>query len=385
MLFASVELNGSAPSEFLLMPMGEWKGFRNMGSFKEPRIIRNTPEKLKAAVDYHNLRRQRNPNKQLPIDYEHQSVTGDIAPAAGWISNLELRDDGVHATGVDWTPRGKKHIEEKEYKYLSPWWYDEELVGSPYFDKATGEKVPLAVFGAGLTNNPFFDEFQALVSKDGSRNLYIVSSHNFQEDTMDKVLQFILTFLALASGTSEDAIVAKANGFVEQMKGIGIVAKEGAALTAETVIEKVKGIADELKTVKANYALVAKALGEKEDALPEKLTALIASAKDTTGFVAKSEFAALQARELERDVKEFLAASANKVTAATYNQFLALGKSNFQQLKDLVAKMPVIVNTNTRFDAAPERSQDLTDVDVLVAKQLGVKEDILKKHAAAKN
>jgi phage I-like protein len=38
----------------------------------------------------------------LVIDYEHQSLQGERAPAAGWIKDLEARPDGLWAR-VDWT------------------------------------------------------------------------------------------------------------------------------------------------------------------------------------------------------------------------------------------------------------------------------------------
>ncbi|MFN0156897.1 MAG: phage protease [Bacteroidota bacterium] len=371
LLASGVSLNGQAPSEFLLMPIGEWHGFRNIGTYKEPRTIRNTPEKLKAAVEYHSRIKQRNPNKKLPIDYEHQSITGEIAPAAGWFGGLELRADGVYATGVEWTPRGKKFIEEKEYMYLSPWWHDQDVIGKPYTDKGTGEKVAIAVFGAGLTNNPFFDELPALVSKDGSHNLYIVSSNNFKEDTMDLLTQFLIGFLALGATATPEQMAASAKSFRDQFVALGFT---GTDLTAKGIVDQVTAKLTALKTATDNYSLVAKALGAAESDPVEKLTALIASAKDKTGFVAQAEFETLKAGLVERDVKEFLAASGNKITKATYDQFLALGKKDFSALKELVAKMPVLVNMETiALNGNPRaEGEDVSEADVLVAKQMGV-------------
>ncbi len=59
----------------------------------------------------------------LAIDYEHQSVhaktNGQPAPAAGWISQLEARPDGVWGR-TSWTERAKGHLAAREYRYLSP-------------------------------------------------------------------------------------------------------------------------------------------------------------------------------------------------------------------------------------------------------------------------
>lgn len=61
----------------------------------------------------------------LPIDYEHQiddpearSKDG-VIPAAGWIKELEMRDDGIWGR-VEWTEKARNMIAAKEYRYLSP-------------------------------------------------------------------------------------------------------------------------------------------------------------------------------------------------------------------------------------------------------------------------
>ena len=38
----------------------------------------------------------------IPIDYEHQTLLDVQAPAAGWIKDLTLKQDGVYAL-VEWT------------------------------------------------------------------------------------------------------------------------------------------------------------------------------------------------------------------------------------------------------------------------------------------
>jgi len=51
--------------------------------------------------------------------------TGDEAPAAGWIVELNVvRDGDDRAPGiwgrVEWTPRGKRAVAEREYRFVSP-------------------------------------------------------------------------------------------------------------------------------------------------------------------------------------------------------------------------------------------------------------------------
>ena len=69
----------------------------------------------------------------IPIDYEHQlerSVkNGQPAPAAGWITGLEARENGVWGK-VEWTAKGKAHVEAREYRYVSPTFYHDRNTGA---------------------------------------------------------------------------------------------------------------------------------------------------------------------------------------------------------------------------------------------------------------
>lgn len=56
------------------------------------------------------------------IDYEHSTdfAMGDSAPAAGWIKQMHVRDDGEIWADVEWTSRAANYISNKEYRYISP-------------------------------------------------------------------------------------------------------------------------------------------------------------------------------------------------------------------------------------------------------------------------
>jgi phage I-like protein len=55
----------------------------------------------------------------MVIDYEHQTATGQEAPAAGWIKELLPGSDGLWARVV-WTDRAREYLEKREYRYFSP-------------------------------------------------------------------------------------------------------------------------------------------------------------------------------------------------------------------------------------------------------------------------
>lgn len=91
----------------------------------------------------------------LVVDYEHQSLQGGRAPAAGWIKELEARDDGLWAR-VEWTAQAQEYLRQKEYRYFSP---------VLRLDPET--RRPLALMQVALTNVPAMKGVAPLVAKYG--------------------------------------------------------------------------------------------------------------------------------------------------------------------------------------------------------------------------
>ena len=86
-------------------------------------------------------------NRPMPLDREHATQLkggkGEEAPAAGWVEGLELRDGAIWGR-VDWTPRGKAQVGEREYRFVSPVFE---------YERAPPNRV-LRLRGGGLTNDP---------------------------------------------------------------------------------------------------------------------------------------------------------------------------------------------------------------------------------------
>jgi phage I-like protein len=79
-------------------------------------------------------------------DYEHATLTGAEAPAAGWITRIEARGAGGIWGRVQWTPRARALIEAREYRYFSP-----------VFRFREHDRVVVEFLHGGLTNWPAFD------------------------------------------------------------------------------------------------------------------------------------------------------------------------------------------------------------------------------------
>ncbi|MBI3284039.1 MAG: hypothetical protein HYZ65_04190 [Burkholderiales bacterium] len=59
-------------------------------------------------------------NQDYLIDYEHQSITGNTAPAAGWFNTLVWKPDGLYVQMARWTDAAKAMIIANEYRFISP-------------------------------------------------------------------------------------------------------------------------------------------------------------------------------------------------------------------------------------------------------------------------
>ncbi len=89
----------------------------------------------------------------LVIDYEHQTLQGKRAPAAGWIKVLEAREDGLWGR-VEWTAQAKEYLQEREYRYFSP---------VLRLDPDT--RKPTVLLQVALTNVPAIKGLPPLVAK----------------------------------------------------------------------------------------------------------------------------------------------------------------------------------------------------------------------------
>ncbi|MCP3662581.1 MAG: hypothetical protein GY696_08820, partial [Gammaproteobacteria bacterium] len=57
---------------------------------------------------------------ELVFDYEHQTLDGVEAPAAGWVTQLSYDDEKGIIAHVDWTEKAQQYIANREYRYFSP-------------------------------------------------------------------------------------------------------------------------------------------------------------------------------------------------------------------------------------------------------------------------
>jgi len=154
----------------------------------------------------------------LVIDYEHQSLSGSEAPAAGWIKDVEDRGaDGVWAK-VQWTERAKEYLAKREYRYLSP---------VVLIRKKDGRAVEL--LGAGLTNLPAIDGMTPVVN---TSRPSLREEVNEMEEDYKKLYLNVLGLFDLPDGSGFEEVKAKVDSFATPK---GFVAEEEYVALKETL------------------------------------------------------------------------------------------------------------------------------------------------------
>jgi hypothetical protein len=82
-------------------------------------------------------------------DVPHRRAEFTDTKAYGWVQQLEPRGDGLWGR-VEWGPSGQQLVENKHYKFFSPYWGAEEI------GQINSKKLlrPVELVSVGLTNEP---------------------------------------------------------------------------------------------------------------------------------------------------------------------------------------------------------------------------------------
>ncbi len=286
----------------------------------------------------------------IVIDYEHQTLKDVQAPAGGWIKELLLQEDAI-AAKVEWTPTGKKYLENKEYKYLSP-----VVLVRKSDNKAT------SLHSAALTNSPAIDGMFPIVNsltfEGGKENMDIISK--------------IAALLGLEEGATEDQV----------MEALGAVLTEAKDLKEKTAQD---GKADEEAGKVVANKTVCELLGLTAGAPTEDVTAKIMELKTGkgSGFNSESEIKALKAQLADRDADEAVvkALKSGKISAAQKEWAKGYALKDPTGFTSFVEKAPQVVPTGEiDLDAKVLKDNKPSEETMLACKLLGVSEEDVKKY-----
>lgn len=294
---------GKAPDWIMLFPKGPKIEARD-----GRRFTINDPAAIIAAFE-----RNQGP---LAIDYEHgqahKAAEGELAPAAGWMTAMELRDGALWAK-VEWTDKAAAMIAAREYRFTSP----EFLV-----DK---QKNVLSVAGAGLVNRPAF-VMPALARAEP------------EESEMD------LTAIAKALGLEEDADAATILAAIETRN------TETAAVLSALEVENLAAAPEAITALGEEKTRV---LAAKDEAAAEIQT-LTKRLDDLTAKDRDREIAAA----IDQAVKERKIAPASR----THYEKMCEAEGGLERFRELAATLPPIIGAKSELgDLPPETGKLPTD------------------------
>lgn len=325
-----VELTG-APEIITVLPLGHVVSSK--GEFD---VDEGSFQAMKAQIAQRGV--------DLVVDYEHQTLKGVEAPAAGWVKELKLEDGNIVAV-VEWTPRGAEYLKNKEYRYLSP------VVNV----RKTDNKA-IGLHSLALTNTPAIENMTP-----------IVNSENFEGGQENMDMQKLAAALGLGPDATEEQIMEALQAMVAENKSL----KEGNQPGDESTV--------------ANKA-VCELLGLKAGAPAEDVTAKIMELKSGTidGVNVLEELKALKQQNAQRDADEAvtLALRAGKITPAQKDWARSYALSDPKGFGAFVEKAPQVVPMGEidLGDTKALKSDVADEATMLVCKQLGVSQEDLDKY-----
>ncbi|MFZ5826511.1 MAG: phage protease [Bacillota bacterium] len=291
----------------------------------------------------------------LVFDYEHQTITGQQAPASGWIKDLADRGtDGLWAR-VEWTDRAREYLANKEYRYQSP----------VILVRKSDSRV-VYLHSAALTNVPAIDGLEPLVA-----NLNLAQLNLKEGTVVDEWLNRLLYTLNLPADSTWEKVLEVIQNLRQR------------AQDAET-------------TVSANKAL-ASMLQLPETAGPEQIRGKVLSLMNPAGMVSvaeynqvKTELETLRSEVtqqkatglVEKALSDGKIAPAQKEWATAYALSDPTGFASFVELAPKV--VPVDQDISGKPPAKkPGSGSDLDDVQLHVNSLLGVTAEDMTKHGGA--
>lgn len=281
----------------------------------------------------------------LVVDYEHQTLKGVQAPAAGWVKELKLENGSIQAT-VEWTPRGAEYLKNREYRYLSP-----------VVNVRKADNKAVGLHSLALTNTPAIEGMAPLVN-----------SANFEGGNGMDIIKQLAKLLGLDEDATEEQVVQALEACVAENKSLK--AGQQPPADGETVANKA----------------VCELLGLKAGAPAADVTAKIMELKSgmMDGVNIAEELRALKAKNAQREAADAvgLALKAGKITPAQEGWAKSYALSDPKGFAAFAEKAPQVVPMGAiHFEDAPKSGGSLDAAALLACKQLGVSPEEVQKYA----
>ncbi len=300
------------------------------------------------------------------IDYEHQTLDGGQAPAAGWIKDYEAREDGIWAK-AEWTGNASQYILNKEYRYFSPVIYTRK-----------NDKVLVAVKNVALTNDPAMANVLPIVLKNLNQ-----SNSLKEEKLMLKKLAEILGIESPEEPKILEAVKAlKAAPPANNLKDINIILGIKEDAEAAEALTSLKALKSKQTDPATAHAEVLSLLDLKDTATLAEVKGRVIALKNPDGYVSKEDFISLKDKLDQRDRNELvsMALSNGKITPAQKDWAEKYALKDPEGFKAFVDQAPVVVPLDQINLTRTEKTAIPDDVQLSINKQLGIEQELVDKY-----
>lgn len=174
--------------------------------------------------------------RDIVVDWEHQTLSGERAPAAGWIDKLEKTAEGVVGRVKCWTEQGAKDLSGLLYRYFSP----------VLRLSRTGKSLS-CLHSVALTNHPATHNIPALVADDtaGVEESDEINEPTRKKEEKMKTIIECLGLLALTDKPAEEqtsAVVAEIKKLQAVKDGVDGFLKLHDADSLDKVTGRIQGM-----------------------------------------------------------------------------------------------------------------------------------------------
>lgn len=326
------EMNG-VPDEIRILPLGTVHTVR--GAF----VVDD--ESCRAILEQFKARKL-----DLVIDYEHQTLKDVQAPAGGWVKELYKGTDALMAK-VEWTPRAKEYLQNREYRYLSP-----------VVMVRKSDRKAVGLHSLALTNTPAIDGMFAIVNSAG----FMDPDGEIEDSKGGESMEF-LQKLAAALGLPETATEDDVKNAVE-------------ALLKKTQEEKPEGKPEE-ETV-ANSTILSM-LGLPSDARTEDVAGKIQQLANGSSLAAEVQALKQQLAKRKADEAVEVALKAGKISAAQKEWAGQYALKDPEGFKSFCEKAAPAVPMG-RIGLGEPGEKGGAQMDSMVLKNLGLTREDLEKY-----
>lgn len=335
------------PEWYLLFPDG-WNEIEGEGKYL---IDAKAWDMVQAGISRRGL--------EIVFDYEHQSVKGGQAPAAGWCKDWRYTPGKGIEAKIAWNEEAAAYLAKKQYRYYSPVFYvqksDQRLAG---------------VHSVALTNTPKTNHLKPLLAKLGAQ----------QQQEEFAMLEQLIALLGLAEGATEADVIAAIENLLSGTGEVVAVLGLGDSAEMSAVVASIQTLKDG-EQIPGQVVTVLDLEGTPD--VSTVVASINALKQAPKGMVSKADFNALEMKIAKRDADEAVdgAIQAGKITPDQKDWATKYAKDDLAGFNTFVAKAPVVIPLKKLPDGEGELDQtDLDETTLQVASLMGVTQEDLKQY-----